>query len=400
MSHQLGCGLPADLLRLALCQQFVTRLKLGIQSRSIGIVYSIHSAKGDLTVTRPRPCIIALLLVFPVILCAQTRRPNPSPSPNPGVTNPGGNFPRTSNMGRTARIEIRVTNELSRPLPLQVLVELTGLGGGTIQQTFTDPEGRASFSVPNGRTYQVKISGAEIESASSQFDVNTGETFHNESIAVKVRTAGDGKGAPGGVVSASMLNVPEKARNEFHKGMKDMDAKKLEDAKKHFIKATEIYPKYDYAFNNIGVIDVQMKDEKGAREAFAHAVELNDKNPDATKNLARLKLLDQDFAGAKELLIKSNTVAPGNPDTMVLLAYSQMKTNELDEALANAEKCHKTDPDLYPLGHLIAGAVREKKGDRAGAERQYQTFLKEAPDAPQAKAAQDGLARLQAQAKN
>jgi predicted Zn-dependent protease len=348
-------------------------------------------------VTRPRRCILALLLVFPVILCAQTRRP--SPNPNPGISNPGGNFPRTSTMGRTARIEIRVTNELSRPLPLQVMVELTGLGGGTIQQAFTDPEGRASFSVPNGKTYQVKVSGSEIESTSSQFDVNTGETFHNESIAVKVRM-GDGKGAPGGVVSASMLNVPEKALNEFHKGMKDMDAKKLEDAKKHFIKATEIYPKYDWAFNNIGVIDVQMKDEKGAREAFAHAVELNDKNPDATKNLARMKIQDQDFAGAKELLDKSNTVAPGNPDTLVLLAYSQLKTNQLDEALANAEKCHKTDPDRFPLAHLIAGAVREKKGDRVGAERQYQTFLKEAPDAPQAKVAQDGLARLQAQAKN
>ena len=302
-------------------------------------------------------------------------------------------------MGRTARVEIRVTNEQSRPLPLQVMVELTGVGGGTIQQSFTDPEGRVSFSVPNGKTYQVKVTGAEIETASSQFDVNSGETFHNEYVAVKVRV-GDGKLAPGGVVSATMLNVPEKARNEFHKGMKDLDAKKLEDAKKHFIKATELYPKYDYAFNNIGVIDIQMKDGKGAREAFTKAVELNDKNPDATKNLARLKIEDQDYAAAKELLVKSNTVAPGNPDTLVLLAYSQLKTNELDAALTNAESCHKADPDLYPLGHLIAGAVREKKGDRAGAEKQYQTFLKEAPDAPQAKAAQDGLARLQSQAKN
>jgi Flp pilus assembly protein TadD len=347
-------------------------------------------------VAQPRRWIVSLLLVVPIVLSAQTRRPNP----NPGSAIPGSNVPRMPSMNRMARIEVRLLTEDSRPLPIQAMVELSGIGGGTIQQGFTDPEGRASFSVPNGKTYQIKVSGANIESASSQFEVNSGENFHNESVTVRLRKTGDGPGAPGGVISAAALNVPEKARNEFEKGMKDLNAKKYETAKKHFVKATEEYPKYDWAFNNIGVADIQLKDLDGARAAFAHAVELNDKNPDATKNLARLKIDDKQYEEAKELLVRSNTVAPGNPDTLVLLAYAQMKTHQLDEALANAERCHKAEPDPYPMGHLIAAAVREMKGDRAGAERQYQTFLKEAPDAPQAKAAQDGLARLQAQAKN
>jgi Tfp pilus assembly protein PilF len=296
-------------------------------------------------------------------------------------------------------VEISITNEESRPLPIQALVEIGGIGGGTTQQTYTDLEGRVSFSVPSGRNYQIKVSGAAIESTTVQFEVNPGETFHHESIAVKA-ARGDGKGAPGGMVSAAALNVPEKARDEFNKGMKDIQAKKFPDAKKHFVKATEIYPKYDWAFNNIGVVEMQLKDGKAAREAFARAVEINDKNPDATKNLARLKIEDTDYAGAKELLLKSITVQPENPDTLMLLAYTQLKTNDLDAALANAEKCHKGEPDQHPLGHLIAAAVREKKGDRAGAEKQYQTYLKEAPDTPQAKVAKDGLARLQAQAKN
>lgn len=310
------------------------------------------------------------------------------------------NIPRSSDIGRFSRLEIRITTQDSRPLPMQVLVEISGMGGGTIQQTFTDSEGRASFNVTPGNTFQVKVSGAGVENTTAQCEVTAGENFHNEYIAVKLKPGGNSQGAPGGVISASMLNVPEKARAEFQKGMKDLHDKKLEDAKKHFVKATQEYPKYDWAYNNIGVVDMQMKDEKGARENFAKALEINDKNPDAAKNLARMKLQDEDWAGAKELLAKSNTVAPGNPDTMVLLAYTQMKTKDYDAALANAEKCHITDPDPYPLGHLIAATVREMKGDRAGAQKQYQTFLKEAPDAPQAKNAQEGLARLQAQAKN
>jgi tetratricopeptide (TPR) repeat protein len=298
-----------------------------------------------------------------------------------------------------SRVEVSITSSDSHPLPMQALVEIGGVGGGSMQQTYSDPEGRVSFSVPSGKLYQLKVSGPGIEATVVQFEVNSGETFHHESVPVKV-LSGAKNAAPGGTVSAAMLNVPEKARTEFEKGMKDLNAKKLEDAKKHFVKATEHYPKYDWAFNNIGVVDMQLHDEKGAREAFAHAVELNDKNPDATKNLARLKIQDTDYAAAKELLIKSIASDPGNPDTLVLLSYSQLKTNQLDEALANAEKCHKAEPDAYPLGHLIAGTVRERKGDLAGAQKQYETFLKEAPDAPQAKAAQDGLARIQAQAKN
>ncbi|HEX6878820.1 MAG TPA: tetratricopeptide repeat protein [Terriglobales bacterium] len=294
---------------------------------------------------------------------------------------------------------MRITNEASRSLPGQIMVELGSPTGGVIQTTYSDPEGRASFTATAGRTYQIKVSGVGIEQKVVSFDVQPGESFHHEYISVKT-TTDSAASLPGGIVSASMLNVPEKARREFDKGIKDFESKKWEDAKKHFEKATKEYPNFDWAFNNIGVADIQLHDQQGAREAFQRAVSINDKNPDATKNLARLLIEDSKFDEAKGLLLKSNSVQPGNPDTLVLLAYSQMKTHDLDAALANAEKCHRSDPDHYPLGHLIAAAVRETKGDLAGAEKQYQTYLKEAPDTPQAQAAKQGLARIQSQASN
>lgn len=342
---------------------------------------------------RLRAFTVSLLLLFAIGLCAQTRRPTPSPNTVPTV-------PRSPSTGGMSRIEVRITTDDSRPLGTQVLVELGSMGGGTIQQTYTDAEGHVSFSAPTGRSYQLRVSGPGIESSSTAMDIYPGETFHHENVAVKLKRDANNPTGGGGIVSATELNVPEKAHREFSKGMELLKDKKWEEARKHFEKAIKEYPKYDWAYNNIGVADMNLKDPVGAREAFTKAVEINDKNPDATKNLAKLKIQDNDLAGAKDLLMKSNTALPGSPDTLVLLAFTQYRTQDFDGALANAEKCHTTEPDNYPLGHLIAGAVREKKGDRQGAQKQYQMYLKEAPDGPQAQLAKDALARLQVEAKN
>ncbi len=349
---------------------------------------------------RSRLSLLLLLSLVSICLFGQARRPAPTP-PSTSPTGPTGNTtgPRFNPSGNTVRLDVQVTTEDSHPLESQALVEISGIGGGAIQQNYTDMQGRASFSVTAGQTYEVKITGAGIEPARSSFDIMPGESFHHQSVAVKFSSSAKNT-APGGLISANMLNVPVKARREFDKGEDLMRAQKWADAKKHFEKAVQEFPNYDWAFNDIGVADIKLKDQAGAREAFTHAVAINGKNPEATRNLARMKLEDNDFEGAKALLLQSQTALPGNPDTLTLLAFAQYRTNQFDEALANAEKVHRGEPDPDPLAHLIAGLVRESKGDRAGAEKQMQTYLKEAPDSPQAQIAKEALARIHAQAQN
>jgi Tfp pilus assembly protein PilF len=345
---------------------------------------------------QPRPPLLFLLLLLLITPClfAQGRRPGP------GSTNSTNNAPRVTGPSNVSRVEVQVTTDDAHPLQMQALVELSGVSGGVLQQSYTDMEGRVSFSVTSGQMYQLKISGPGVETTQASFEVLQGENFHHQSVSVKLSATAGTNNAPGGMISASMLNVPVKARREFDKGAELMQAQKWADAKQHFEKAIETYPNFDWAYNNIGVIDMRLKDEPGAREAFSRAVAINNRNPDATRNLARLKLQDSDYEAAKALLQQSLTALPGDPTSLTLLAFAQFKTKQFDEALANAERAHRGEPDPNPLAHLIAAAVLESKGDRAGAEKQYQTYLKEAPDTPQAQIAREGLLRVQAQAKN
>lgn len=353
----------------------------------------------------PRPIFLLAALLVATTLLGQTRRPpsggNPGGPGSSGNTNniPSNNFPNSSLPSRMTRLEIQLTSDGTRPVPVQALVQLSLTTGGVVQESYTDMDGRVSFSVPPAQQYDVKVSGPGVETSESTFELFDGESFHHQSVTVKL-TEEAKNNLPGGMVSAAMLNVPVKARREYDKGMELMQKGKWDDAKKHLEKATEIYPNFDWAFNNIGVIDMRMKDVPGAKEAFTRAVAINDKNADAERNLARLKLGDDDYQGAKTLLKQALTVKPGDPDLLGLLSYTELKTNQPDQALIDAEKVHRDDHDVFPLAHLVAASVRESKGDLVGAQKQYGMYLKEAPDTPQAQVAKEALQRIQARAKN
>ena len=216
-----------------------------------------------------------------------------------------------------------------------------------------------------------------------------------EEVEVKLTAGGATAKAPGGMVSAENLRVPEKAEQEFQKGMKEMSAQNWSKAREHLEKAIKYYPQFDWAYNNMGVAYIQEKNPQRAREAFQKAVAINDKNTDAVRNLARMKLMDKDFIGVKELLMKLGS-DPRDAEALMMLAYAQWQTREFDAAQANALKVHQGDPDRFPLAHLIAARVYEMKGNQNAAQEQYQMYLKEAPDTPDARLATEGLQRLAA----
>ncbi len=338
---------------------------------------------------RTRSVLFAVLLLASISLVAQSRNNPPSVPSRNNV--PGGFDSPTS---EDVQVYIQVTDPASHPLgDMQVLVELASFQGG-VQQAVTDGTGRVSFVVKAASTYQVKVSGPQIEPTETSFQLFPSETSHQERIAVKLKKTT--APAPGGNVATTALGIPAKASQEFVKGTQEMSQSNWESAKAHFSAAIQEYPKYDSAYNNLGVVEMQLKNTDAAAQAFSKAAELNDKNVDALTNLAQIRFQQKQYDTVKELLSKALTVQPNNPKTLTLLAYSQFQTKDFDAALATAQKVHQGDADKYPFAHFIAARVLEIKGDQQGAKAEYETFLKEAPDSPQAPLAKEALVRLEA----
>jgi tetratricopeptide (TPR) repeat protein len=167
-------------------------------------------------------------------------------------------------------------------------------------------------------------------------------------------------------------------------------------AAEQFEKAVAIYPEYESAYNNLGVMYYQMGQTEKARAAFERSVALNDKNADADRNLARILIHDGSYPRAEDLLKKSLIVEPLNPVTLTLLCVAEVQTGDDDGALATARKVHQLPHEGYSVVHFVAGQALERKNDPQDAYAEYETYLSESPNGAEASQVRSALTRLTA----
>ncbi len=303
---------------------------------------------------------------------------------------------------RNASVEIlvRVTLPDDRSAGDQIRVELVSDMGVPVGDMFTDSEGRVAFRVTSGGTYEVRVSGSPIEGRTTE-SVRIEDMDKSRTVYVRVKphsdaTATSTKSNAPPVTSAAELRIPADARKAFHKGMEAWQRNDYPKAAEHFEKAVALYPQYDTALNNLGVMYYHMGQSEKARAAFEHSVALNDKNADADRNLARILIHEGNYPRAEELLKKSLMVEPLNPVSLTLICVAEIQTGDDDAALATARKVHQLPHEGYSLVHDIAGQAYEHKGQPQNAYIEYETYLKEDPNGAEAGQVKNALARLTA----
>jgi len=300
----------------------------------------------------------------------------------------------------SVEILVRVTFANDRSAGEQIRVDLISETGVPVGQMFTDSEGRTSFHVMGAGTYEVRASGIPIEGTTAERvrveDMDKSRTVY---VRVKPRIPGTSTAtktnAPP-VTSAAELRIPGDAKKAFHKGMEAWEHNDFQKAAEQFEKAVALYPQYDTAYNNLGVMYFQMGQPEKARSAFERSVALNDKNADGDRNLARILIHDGDYSRAEELLKKSLMVEPLNPVTLTLMCVAQEQTGDDDGALVTARKVHQLPHEGYSLVHDVAGQAYEHKGQLQDAAIEYETYLRESPNGPEAGQVRSSLARLTA----
>ena len=296
-----------------------------------------------------------------------------------------------SNPSPVCRIQVRVAYGDEQPVGQRIRVELLNAQGVQVEQTFTDGEGQATFQVTGGGTYRAQASGPDIEQAESEL-VNIQPTdqmsmiwLHVQPKAGTTSAVTTKKGSSRTTTTANELRVPADAKKLFLKGMDALYRHDYRNAAEQFEKATIVYPQYDAAFDNLGATYMQLGETDKARAAFERAVQLNDKNADAERNYARLLLTDQNYARAIELLKKALAMEPQDPASLTLLAMAQLRTGDLDAALQNALRVHQLQHQGYAVAHYVAGRAYELKQQYPKATAEYETYLREDPNGPEAR---------------
>ncbi len=320
---------------------------------------------------------------------------------NTGGGNAGPGFGQPGfipNISQGAELQVRLSWPNERTLDQSVHVQLLSVSSTPVQDTFSRQDGYVTFhNVPMG-TYRLRIDSPDIqEMVTDSFVINQNERMHMEWVHVspKQQAANNVPGA-GPMVSASELNVPDKAKSEMEKGMEFFSKGDLQKAEEKLQKAIEIYPKYARAWNNLAVVRMRGNNHDGAREAFQKCVEADDKFTPCYLNLARFSMLEHKMPEAAAFINKGLAADPNNAEGLALLAKEELLTGDYDKALASARKVHSLPHDHLADVHLIAGEALLHENRNAEAVQEYGLYLKEYPDSPNAAKVRTAMAQIQA----
>jgi Flp pilus assembly protein TadD len=242
-------------------------------------------------------------------------------------------------------------------------------------------------------TYTISVRGNDIQDTKIDFRVEIFDGNRFEQINVE-RRSGNSASAPAGVVTAASAAIPDKARAEFVKGDEKLKQKDYAAAKGYFEKATRAYAHYAEAFNGIGIAELHLKNGAAAETAFQNAIAADDQHPTAYLNLGKLYILGRDAAKAMPFLQKAVSLDPRDAEAQAQLSFAQFATGDCTSALTTAAHVHTMAHKQGELAHLVAGACYESAGNASKARAEYELYLAEAPQGPQADQAKAGLQRL------
>lgn len=297
--------------------------------------------------------------------------------------------------GGGAQVQVRVflENNQSAGPALQVQL-MTGLGM-LLSQGFTDSSGMVRFNSVAPGSYRLHVSGVGFNDAETDsfqvLDLDV-MSFQMVRITRNKQAALDAGGPP---VSAFALNVPQKARDQFLKGMQLLQKGHREEGMKCLKKATEIYPHYAEAFDWMGVASLP-GDPGYAKQAFGGAIQADDKYVPAYVHLSRILIDEKDYAQSQQYLAKSLAIDPRSVESLFLLSYVNLLQDRVDEAIESGVRADRVPHQKFPILHMVLGEAYARKGSTELAKQQFLAYLKEAPKGDQAEQARKGIEALSA----
>jgi len=190
----------------------------------------------------------------------------------------------------------------------------------------------------------------------------------------------------GTTVSASLLAVPKDARKAFEKGQEAAKKEKIDNAIKDYSKAVELYPKFAMAWCEMGILQAGHGADEDARKSFNEAVKADPKYVTPYLQLSLLEMSGrrwQPLADVTAQAIKLDSFS--YPIAHFFNAVANFNLGNLGPAELEARQTEKLDSrHEFPRASQLLGLILAQRHDYLGAVDELRTYLKLAPNSPEA----------------
>jgi Tfp pilus assembly protein PilF len=200
----------------------------------------------------------------------------------------------------------------------------------------------------------------------------------------------------GSTISLTTAAAPKAARKDYEKGMQLAEKGKFEEAEKHFLQATDTYPKFAAAWFALGQVQQRENKPAEARKAYEAAIEADKKFVSPYDQLALLSAQGgnwEDTAKYSQKAIELNPVEfPSAFWYNAIANYNLKKTGEAEKsakALQKMDTRHK-----YPQVESMLAQFAVNRGEYADAATHLRAYLTMVPNAKDADALKAELQKI------
>lgn len=261
----------------------------------------------------------------------------------------------------------------------QVMVSIRSMTSGMVQTVVTDFGGHFELREISSGAYEVSASeqGRGFASTVAQVSIFPADVtlYLNFSKAPP-------RGADPYVVSARELKIPEKAQNEYYRGLDLMAKKDFAGSLAHFSKAAADYPDYYEAIFHAGLAELRLNHADEAAEAFQKAIDLSGGHYARPQFAYGFLLCNQHkLAEAERVIRRGLETEPDSAEGHLFLGIALLGQNRLDESEKSLREALLRRPQ-YADAYLVLADMHAKRKDYESQVQDLDIYLKLAPSAP------------------
>ncbi|HMJ63386.1 MAG TPA: tetratricopeptide repeat protein, partial [Bryobacteraceae bacterium] len=190
----------------------------------------------------------------------------------------------------------------------------------------------------------------------------------------------------GSTISLTTAAAPKPARKAYEKGMQLAEKGKFEEAEKHFLEATDTYPKFAAAWYALGQVEQRQNKAGEARKSYEAAIAADKKFVSPYDQLALLSAQSgswEDAVKYSQTAIELNPVEFPSAFWYNAIANYNLKKN--GEAEKSAKALLKMDPrHKYPQAESMLAQFAVNRGEYAEAATHLRAYLALVPNAKDA----------------
>lgn len=287
-------------------------------------------------------------------------------------------------------IQGRIYLPSGRPAESRLKVRLDVMGEQSIT-VLSGVDGAFRFASLKGGSYTVVIEGEGYETAreSVYIDQQRSRTFRDPTarvfnLYIHLRPkARPGEPRPG-VINAALASVPKPAAELYEKALESVRKGDTKKAVEQLKGALSFHPDFGLAHSELGVLYMKLKQPDKAAAALEAALRLLPEDYAALLTYGRALFDLQRLPEAEEQFRRALRKNPASPSAHFYLGLLLLKRREHDGAEAEFKSAVSAGGDQLALAHYYLGGIYWNKGQYKQAADELETYLRLAPDAPDA----------------